>query len=871
MVNGIARFLAIATWLCGLTQLQAQVGRIGPTAQSSFIKSCTFDAGGGPVQTLNAWFRTSIGGIGGMSTSASSNVVVASGFIGPGVVVQGPSNPPPVADLAVSLSDAPDPMLLGNNLVYSMAVTNRGPDAATGVALTSQLSGSVTFVSATLSQGSYSLANSILSCSLGKITNRGTALVTVTVTPNAEGIHSCTTAVNAAENDSDPLNNTARQGSTVMTRAPVSYVWNGSVSKDWFNAANWTPNGVPGPGDTATVQGKTVEANQDVTLADLNLTYVGEWEPVQADLSGTGQVTITRSLHCAYSRMSGSGQTTLAPGATNSTTFSGSGLHLDQRTFNNESSITLPGISCYNNAVFNNRGTISFVGYAGGSGTFNNYGRFIPTPLTTWPEMGESIGFNNAGIVEVQRGEFYFCGGRASGSFLVSPGATLIFFHSSYWLDRGSSVLSRGAVNLGQSTVTFNGERFEAARVEAGPHSRLDLLKPFRIGSLSNIEATVTCGVPGELGMVALAGIDHYEAKGGILVANTNLTITHLTCLFGALRGSGPVSIPVEGSLVLSNAMRLQGCTLNHSGQGQFFAQILGEDFPSVFNNHGFIELKRGGGFGHGGQTSLAVNNHGHISKTSEGESVLDATPFINYSALEIQSGSLNFPWSYNQTSGSTLLAGGNMNGASFDIQGGTLAGAGTITGNVINRGQLSPGASPGRLTIQGNYTQTASGVLVVEIGGPAAGTDFDQLQVTGTAVLNGPLNLQPLSGYVPGANEVFPILTCASLQGAFASVQSTPAGGRFFIPIYRTNAVELQVIDATARFTLSQFDSHLGQLRLAMHGPAGWKCLVEATEDFSGWEVVSSNAVPASSLVEYMETGIRNRPHRFFRAIIVP
>jgi hypothetical protein len=42
----------------------------------------------------------------------------------------------------------------------------------------------------------------------------------------------------------------------------------------------------------------------------------------------------------------------------------------------------------------------------------------------------------------------------------------------------------------------------------------------------------------------------------------------------------------------------------------------------------------------------------------------------------------------------------------------------GKIDGNVVIGGTISPGNSPGILTIDGNYTQTSSGVYDAEIAG---------------------------------------------------------------------------------------------------------------------------------------------------------
>ena len=43
----------------------------------------------------------------------------------------------------------------------------------------------------------------------------------------------------------------------------------------------------------------------------------------------------------------------------------------------------------------------------------------------------------------------------------------------------------------------------------------------------------------------------------------------------------------------------------------------------------------------------------------------------------------------------------------------------GTVGGNLVNNGTVSPGDSPGTLTVNGNYTQNASGNLIIEIAEP--------------------------------------------------------------------------------------------------------------------------------------------------------
>ncbi len=60
------------------------------------------------------------------------------------------------ADLALTKSDSPDPVALGQPLHYTLAVNNAGPSTATAVQLTDTLPPGVAFDSATPSQGTCS-------------------------------------------------------------------------------------------------------------------------------------------------------------------------------------------------------------------------------------------------------------------------------------------------------------------------------------------------------------------------------------------------------------------------------------------------------------------------------------------------------------------------------------------------------------------------------------------------------------------------------------------------------------------------------------------------------------------------------------------
>ncbi len=97
----------------------------------------------------------------------------------------------------------------------------------------------------------------------------------------------------------------------------------------------------------------------------------------------------------------------------------------------------------------------------------------------------------------------------------------------------------------------------------------------------------------------------------------------------------------------------------------------------------------------------------------------------------------------------STITNEGAITVAATDGTGTIITGAGTVIGSVSNTGGVvAPGASPGTLTLNGHYTQGASGRLEIEVAGPGTG-QFDKLAVSGNATLGGTLALQPSAGYV--------------------------------------------------------------------------------------------------------------------------
>jgi hypothetical protein len=144
------------------------------------------------------------------------------------------------------------------------------------------------------------------------------------------------------------------------------------------------------------------------------------------------------------------------------------------------------------------------------------------------------------------------------------------------------------------------------------------------------------------------------------------------------------------------------------------------------------------------------------------------------------------------------------VNGRLSIQSGALLDGWGTITADVTNAGTLVAHAydtggtlhlaANASLGIGGNYTQTSSGRLSLEVDSLRA---VDQLLIDGQATLDGALNVSLLSSYSPSAGDTFNLLTYGSRSGTFATVNLPSFSGGSFVARYDTpaNTFSLQAV----------------------------------------------------------------------------
>lgn len=285
----------------------------------------------------------------------------------------------------------------------------------------------------------------------------------------------------------------------------------------------------------------------------------------------------------------------------------------------------------------------------------------------------------------------------------------------------------------------------------------------------------------------------------GTIGGNGNLTINgNMNWSGGTMSGSGVTTIAPGGTLLISGSWHdLDGRTLNQGGTATWTGTgTIDLSNGALINNQAGASLEAQDNgrmyFGGSGATP-AFNNAGLFRKAiASGTTRFSNVPLNNTGTVKIESGELQFN-NFVQTAGDTVLNGGNL--ACFNpinIQGGILAGTGTVDADIVNAGHIVPGgsASPGNIVVTGDYIQTAAGSLDLDIGGLTAVTQYDRLDIEGEATINGRLNVALINGYIPTVRGTsFRVMNYDSHTGAFVTTTGMAiGGGKYLLPIYTSD-----------------------------------------------------------------------------------
>jgi len=285
----------------------------------------------------------------------------------------------------------------------------------------------------------------------------------------------------------------------------------------------------------------------------------------------------------------------------------------------------------------------------------------------------------------------------------------------------------------------------------------------------------------------------------------------------GTITGTGPAGIAVtnaSGIVTIINQGTITGTTASVDATGS--AGVTIGDF-GTFN----APVKLGTGIN---TVILGAQIHytpiaGSVAGTNDtlrlaggGVDTLKLSDFPNFEMLDKVGGGL---WSL---TGTTSFTGGTkVEAGTLNVQGtlisntvvqtlGTLTGTGTIVGNLTNFGAVLPGmpigavpssVTPGTLSVKGNYTQNASGALIIQLNGTGAG-QYSQLSIGGRAQLDGRLVLQKDGGGTiklkMGQKLTF-LTAGGGVSGTFSDVVNPFAGGTIVVSklVYGPNSVALE------------------------------------------------------------------------------
>jgi hypothetical protein len=371
-------------------------------------------------------------------------------------------------------------------------------------------------------------------------------------------------------------------------------------------------------------------------------------------------------------------------------------------------------------------------------------------------------------------------------------------------LRSGAATIPADSKITGGSVVFTEGQKATmAGTFSVGPEAELQLGSCTNSGcSIGRLEGTGTLGgggrfewVSGDVGTGVTGATDNLTIAEGSKLAFTGRAPKQLK---GKVTNRGTASFispaapaPATGPLVFgTNGRFVNAATLTVGDRSNFQSGVgCCGDGSADFVNLGRLAMPK----------SLVP---------STGSVTIDSLVFENRGTVELASGTLRLGrlGGYNQLSGSTRLTGGRVesSGQMVKLMGGSLLGAGMISADLQNLGStIAPGApgtvgSTGIIKISGDYTHSGrDATLKVDLKGTTPGTKFDQLQVTGEALVTwGALDLDTASGFAPSTSTRLKVLIAGLRSGSgFTRLQdSALPNGREWYAVYNPTGATLRV-----------------------------------------------------------------------------
>jgi hypothetical protein len=322
-----------------------------------------------------------------------------------------------------------------------------------------------------------------------------------------------------------------------------------------------------------------------------------------------------------------------------------------------------------------------------------------------------------------------------------------------------------------------------------------------------NVEETAALELAAGLSLDSLSelkGSGVARLLGGVLDANGVVAIANFEFAGGELAGSNVFGGKVKWAGG-SWSSAVAGVTTMIAQNGELeLNQLTGHDFNGrSIVNKGTVNWRGGnlrGGNGSefkndflfndlvgGNKTMVApgaaggtftFTNNGIYRKTEGGTTTVEVA-FTNQGTLDIASGTMVFAGTFTNHGGLKVTngAGAQFSDTLVFSAGMPLSGNGRIEAPLVRAaGLVSPGISPGTLTLTGDLTLERTSELLIELAGRDKGATYDFLSIGGAAAFDGLLRIAFLGGFQNSVldTDKFTVLTAANgLSGAFTNVAS--------------------------------------------------------------------------------------------------
>jgi len=547
-----------------------------------------------------------------------------------------------------------------------------------------------------------------------------------------------------------------------LQRLGQTFVWDGEAGTgNWFTSLNWSPNGVPGPGDVAVLN----LAGAAIVLDSGDVT-VGDFIQSNGTLTGANHLTIRGTFRWDGGIQTGTGQT-LAQ-SESSSVLGGSSKLLDGRTLYIDGTGILNSggpLQLANNGqlrvgdLFVIQNTNAFQPGSGG-GRINIDSEAILRKATTGNLLIPSgLILQNGGTLDIPSGTLRIEAGGNSLAALynIAPGAVLEFNSAAgFGLNLSSTIGGGGTARLVGGILDLESGTFANARVEAGTTLSIEG------GIFTASASSETIDIDGTLNFLggALTGSVQANVSGSFNLSGSgtkSISRWHVAVNgAGQWDGSGTITLADGASLDVGGSVLVESSfTIANGLDGGTLSVIPG---GTLEVNDATVTI------------AVATNNSGAFRSAGGGD--------------------VTFAGGFIQNDGSLFIdAGSSVGGPTpLFIDGGFVFGEGTIDGSLeVSSGTVAPGpddGSTGILLITGDYTQASDANLLIQARGTSPGSGYSQLSIGGAAFLDGRLIFSPLGVFAPPAPATFNVLTSTGTRnGTFANLDLPPGASDAYTP----------------------------------------------------------------------------------------